>query len=167
MRRYLPLLLSIMLLFSACGKQADTVSAIDEANDNCDTPLHFTVPKTDAEEQTGYEQSYIWGGWVLKNEDVCYTFSGYPDALDAYHLTKIELLSEKYHFYGITLNDDFKAALKTLKSFGYKMDKKQSADYAGTVLIKDNVRFIIGSYDNSITDIRLGIITTNVNNVVF
>ena len=166
MKRCLPFLLGILLLLSACGRQVYE-SALGEANANCDTPLYLGMPETEAEKQTSDVRTGIWGGWSLENEDVRYTFSGYPDASDAYHLTEIELLSEKYHVFGITIHDDLQTALSRLESFGYQKDAGQSAAYGAAVWAKGDVQLLIYAAAGTICGIRLRVITTNTENINF
>ena len=91
------------LLLCACGAPGAQGSALEQANRHLDTPFSLAMPAEEAEKHaTQYRYGGGFGGFTLENQDARYMLSGYPDVLDAYHVTEIRLLSTKYHIFGVT-----------------------------------------------------------------
>ena len=123
-----------------------------------------------AEEAEKHAEQYCYGGgfgcFTLENQDVCYTLSGYPDVLDEYHVTEIQLLSTKYHIYGVTLHDDLQTALEAFQSYGFTEDESRSND-TRLVLTQENVGLVLEASDGILIGLRIGVTATNVEGVDF
>lgn len=71
---------------------------------------------------------------ILPDVYVCYYASGYPDALDPYCVTRIEITDPAINVYGLTLNSTAETIKETMLSHGFRELDNES--YA-----KNNVAF--------------------------
>ena len=140
------------LLLCACGAPGAQGSALEQANRHLDTPQ--------------YRYGGGFGGFTLENQDVRYTLSGYPDVLDAYHVTEIRLLSTKYHIFGVTLYDELLDALEAFQSYGFTEDESRSED-TRLVMTNENVELVLEASEGILYSLRIGVIATNVEGVDF
>ena len=155
------------LLLCACGAPGAQGSALEQANRHLDTPFSLAMPAEEAEKHaTQYRYGGGFGCFTLENRDVCYTLSGYPDVLDEYHVTEIQLLSTKYHIYGVTLHDDLQTALEAFQSYGFTEDESRSND-TRLVLTQENVELVLEASDGILIGLRIGATATNVEGVDF
>ncbi len=69
--------------FSGHNKRNETIG---EINRNCNVPFALTLPESALENIKEYSMIGGFGSYLLENEDVSVTISGYPDCLDKYHI---------------------------------------------------------------------------------
>ena len=155
------------LLLCACGAPGIHGSALEQANRHLDTHFSLAMP---AEEAEKHAEQYCYGGgfgcFTLENQDDCYTLSGYPDVLDEYYVTEIQLLSTKSHIYGVTLHDDLQTALEAFQSYGFTEDESRSND-TRLVLTQENVELVLEASDGILIGLRIGATATNVEGLDF
>lgn len=155
------------LLLCACGAPGAQGSALEQANRHLDTPFSLAMPAEEAEKHAAqYRYGGGFGGFTLENQDVRYTLSGYPDVLDAYHVTEIWLLSTKYHIFGVTLYDELQTALEAFQTYGFLEDESRSDDTC-LVLTNENVELVLEASEGILYSLRIGVIATNVEGVDF
>ena len=155
------------LLLCACGAPGAQGSALEQANRHLDTPFSLAMPAEEAEKHaTQYRYGGGFGGFTLENQDARYMLSGYPDVLDAYHVTEIRLLSTKYHIFGVTLYDELQDALEAFQSYGFTEDESRSED-TRLVMTNENVELILAASEGILYDLRIDVIATSVEGVGF
>lgn len=162
--------LFVLLFLSACNSntlEEQRLSSVAEANENCDAEINLATPEADISNIDEYANSGGFGCYFLSNNDVSYCISGYPDVLDDYHVTQIELLSKNCHIYGFTLSDSAQEAAEHLASVGFEKDEALSSSYYQTVMSKDGVIIRIGSAADVIYSLIIQLEVTNEENVNF
>lgn len=162
--------LFVLLFLSACNSnklEEQRLTAVTEANENCDAEFGLATPAVDITVEDGYAHIEAFGCYLLENDDIRFCLSGYPDVLDDYHVTQIDLLSDKYHIYGYTLSDSAQEVVEHLTSVGFKKDEALSSSYNQTVMAKSGVFIRIGSAADVIYSLIIQLEVTNEENVVF
>jgi hypothetical protein len=71
---------------------------------------------------------------ILPDVYVCYSASGYPDAVDHYCVTEIDITDPAINIYGLTMNSTTETVKKTMTSHGFR--KLENGNYT-----KNNVVF--------------------------
>lgn len=133
--------------------------AIEEINRNCDVPFGLAMPETELKNTDGYVREEGFGGYRLKNDDIMFGLSGYPDVLNDYHIVSYEIKSPKYTFMGLRVGCSLDAARKVMEQNGFALDD--------SFYKKSGVGITIYSNKYTVTSFYVLVYTSNTKGVVF
>lgn len=155
---------SVLCFFIPCRNGRTKKKAIEEINRNCDVPYALTLPETELKDTDAYSGWEGFGCYGLANDDVLFTLSGYPDCLDAYHVTAYEIRTTKYTLMGLRVGCSLDAADKVMGQHGYAIS---SDDHGLSRYTKSGVRVGVDLEDGIITALRVSVEVTNKKGVQF
>jgi hypothetical protein len=113
-----------------------------------------------------YIESHGYGGRYFQKRDgsVTVVYSGYPDVMDDYHLTRVIVESGAYEVYGITIGSTVQEMNLKMGSNGYSKKLVGSKH----VYTKNKISIIFHeNYKNEVNAFEIIIETTNKDQVVF
>jgi hypothetical protein len=113
-----------------------------------------------------YIELYGYGGRSFQKRDGSVTvfYSGYPDVMDDYHLTRVIVESGAYEVYGITIGSTVEEMNLKMENAGFSM-KLVGSKYVYT---KNKISVIFHeNYKNEVNAFEIIIETTNKDQVVF
>lgn len=147
--------------FSGHNKRNETIG---EINRNCNVPFALTLPESSLENIKEYSMIGGFGSYLLENEDVSVTISGYPDCLDKYHITGYQIKTPKYIFMGLQVGCSLEAIGKVMNLKGFMISTESSRwrEY-----IKNGVRIGISLKDKAVTIFHISVDVTNKKDVSF
>lgn len=131
---------------------------IEEINRNCDVPFDLAMPETELKNTEGYVKEQGFGCYQLENDDVSFELSGYPDALDKYHITSFNIKSSKYTLMGLQVGCSLDKARKAMEQNGYTLDERYK---------KNGVVITICSSNDVVTSFYVFVETTNTSGAFF
>ncbi len=162
--------LLLLVWLCACGlsEEERRAETVDRLNQNSDLPFALTLPETELGDVSAYSRIEGWGCWGLQDEDARITISGYPDVLDDYHVTDIDLLTPKYSVFGLRVGDTAQRAAEVLEPEGYKL-VPDVRGWEGTCYLKDGVAIYpdYGQDQETISGLTVYVLCTNVEDVDF
>ena len=163
-------ILLFLLTLCACNLSEEELreKAIDQLNQNSDLPFPLALPENELGDISAYQRIDGYGCWGLEDADATITISGYPDCLDAYHVTDIRFRTTRYSVFGVRIGDIAKDAVERLKSEGY-VRVPDTSDLAYT---KDGVVIRLEYSDTegrqlTVSVLTVYLLTTNVEDVNF
>ncbi len=176
-------ILALALAVVMAGCRTDEGDAGQKAltfvNERCDMPIKLAMQESALGETADLERWDGYGGYDLSNETVRYTLTGYPDVLDALHVTKIRLLSDNYQIFGVTVGDPLTEAAERFASFGFREDAAlsethsglngagESIEYCSLTMEMDGVILCVEGQNGCISELSIELAVTNKHNVVF
>lgn len=153
----------LVMVLSACsGKR--TGKAIAELNQNSTVPLPMAMPESELTDVSDYERMEGFGCYTLENEDLSITFSGYPDVLDAYHVTEYRIKSDEYHLFGLQTGCDLTDADQIMAEYGYSLTEENDWQHCYE---KNGVQIVLEVADRQVSGFSVYVDTANHENVQF
>lgn len=104
----------------------------DELNDEVSSEHTFIPGWFGAEEYLDgrYETAYSEGGYpILPEVGVTYVFSGYPDALDTWKVTRITITDPEISFYGLNLLSEQEEIGEKMEAIGFSQKEGATQKY--------------------------------------
>jgi len=78
------------------------------------------------EKDLAYDDTYVlghgFGGYTLEKDGLLIWLAGWPDVLDAYHVTEYRFTSGAYNVFGISVGSTLSDAVLILEAQGYTLD---------------------------------------------
>lgn len=101
------------------------------------------------------------------NDEIQIVYSGYPDVLDDYRLTALDVKAGMSSVFGIGLGSTFETMEKTMESYGYEMNEEDTSEHSYLYEKgKISIRFVLD--DNRLVDsFYIDVLTTNKKDIVF
>ena len=122
---------------------------VDIINNNSNLPIKY-MSKFDTED-TNLKKFNKLDNFMSKDysdEDILFSYYGYPNDESEYCLASIGLLTNKYNILGVTVGDNMKQSITKLEKYGFKLE--ESNDYLeGTLNYKDFTITIEANLENS------------------
>ena len=168
MKRIIPLIIILMLLFSACSHSGS--GAIKEVNENTNLPFSLTLKEKDLEYGDEYKKEPGFGGYTLNKDGLLIWAAGWPDVLDDYHITEYRITNHEYNVFNISVGSALNEAVSVLENKGYIRDSKEESSFGGDRVFKKSEKVKIKlSFDESgnVYEIWVTAVVTNKENVVF
>ena len=117
---------------------------IKNINDNSNLPIEY-MSKYNSEDNeiNGFERLRNYMSVDYSNEDISFSYYGYPNDESDYYLGRVSLKTDKYNILGIKIGDDFKEALSKAEKYGFKVVEHN--DYFVATLKNDDITINIES----------------------
>lgn len=106
---------------------------VDIINNNSNLPIKY-MSKLDTE-NLNLQKFNKLDNYMSKDytdEDISFSYYGYPDDESEYYLGSIGLLTNKYNILGVTIGDNMKQSITKLEKYGFKLE--ESDDYLEVTL---------------------------------
>ena len=161
-------LLTVLLATFGWWKHLHPVSraALNEFNASSDLPYGLATPEALLGDTSDFEEWPGYGGYQLKNGDISFWVSGYPDVLDDGHVTQYDIKTAKYHIFGLRVGDNVGEVDATLREFGYHWDNGNNTRPAGYA--KGGIRIVISEVGTGcVSEFSVSLQTTNRHHVWF
>ncbi len=62
----------------------------------------------------------------FNDEDISFSYYGYPNDESEFYLGRISLLSNKYNILGVTIGDNMKQAISKLEKYGFELEERNN-----------------------------------------
>ena len=117
---------------------------IKTINDNSNLPIEY-MSKYNSEDNeiNGFERLKNFMSVDYSNEDIAFSYYGYPNDESDFYLGRVSLKTDKYNILGIKIGDDMKEAVSKVESYGFEL--KEHNDYFSATLKKDDYTIKIES----------------------
>lgn len=147
--------------FSGHSKKNETIR---EINRNCNVPFALTLPESALKNIKEYSRIGGFGGYLLENEDVSVTISGYPDCLDKYYVTGYQIKTPKYIFMGLQVGCSLEAVDEVMSQKGFMISTESGCwkEY-----VKNGVRIGVSLKDKVVSIFHIAVDVTNKKDVSF
>lgn len=97
--------LALIVILIVTVKSCVEKDVLKDFNRSASLPIALGTPKADLKNVSAYETEEGFGYEILSRDGLRYTLSGYPDALNPYHVTSIEISNGDYMIYGVRVGD--------------------------------------------------------------
>ena len=105
----------------------ENLQIVETINNNSNLPLTY-LSKYDETNATlqNYEKLINFMSIDFHNDDVEFSYYGYPNDESEKYLGSFSLLTNKYNILGITIGDDIEQAVTKFQEYGFKLDPDSS-----------------------------------------
>ena len=102
---------------------------INTINNNSNLPVNYMDKYDNSNVQLKkYDKLNNYMSKDFNDNDISFSYYGYPNDESDFYLGKIELLTNKYNILGITIGDNYKEAIEKIESYGFKRTDKPVND---------------------------------------
>lgn len=104
-------------------KYYENTPIIETINNNSNLPLQYLskYDETNSNLQN-YEKINNFMSINFQNDDIAFSYYGYPNDESEKYLGSISLLTNKYNILGITIGDDIEQAVAKFQEYGFKLN---------------------------------------------
>ena len=95
---------------------------IDNINKHSNLPIAYMDKWKEGTHYDGYEELGNFMSHDFYNDDIKFSYYGYPTDESEYYLGEVVLYTDKYNILGITVGDNYKEAIKKIEKYGYEKD---------------------------------------------
>ena len=154
-------IVSIVVFINNNKKEDNNVKTIELIN-----AINNNISKYESSDEKlqEYEKINNYMSNDFKDEDISFSYYGYPNDESEYYLGSILLFTNKYNILGVTIGDNMKTAIDKLKNYGFKLEESNNnfisiLNYEDfTVKIEANTN----SYEESEDEVIIGTIQLEV-----
>ena len=108
------------------GRNDIYINVPELVNNNSHLPVEYMSSPYDIDEDELKDYEYIdnFMSDDYWNEDIAFSYYGYPDDESSYSLGQIEIRSDKYSLLGVTVGDDYEQAIAKIQEYGFELKSK-------------------------------------------
>lgn len=105
----------------------ENIPIVETINNNSNLPLTYLsrYDETNANLQN-YEKINNYMSIDFQNDDIEFSYYGYPNDESEKYLGSISLLTNKYNILGVTIGDDIEQAVAKIQEYGFKLDSNSN-----------------------------------------
>ena len=105
----------------------ENIPIVETINNNSNLPLTYLskYDETNAHLQN-YEKINNYMSIDFQNDDIEFSYYGYPNDESEKYLGSISLLTNKYNILGVTIGDDIEQAVAKIQEYGFKLDSNSN-----------------------------------------
>ena len=129
-------IVSIVIINNKKGDNTNTEIS-DIINKNSTLPVKY-LSKHNKEDNNlkNYEEFNNLMSYDYKDENIAFSYYGYPNDEADYCLGSISLLTNKYNILGVTIGDNMIESISNIENFGFKLEENNDY-YTATLNYKD------------------------------
>ena len=121
----------------------DSKEVKDLVNKNSNLPVEYMSKEDEIEIKGNYQNINNYMSDDYYNDDIEFSFYGYPNDESDFYLGHIKLKTNKYNLLGVTIGDNMGESVSKIEKYGFTKSKK-SNDYS-VILEKDDYTILIES----------------------
>lgn len=118
----------VFLIIKNCNKDIPSI-----VNKNSDLPVKYMIKKTSFKDDDKYEVINNYMSVDYHDNDVKFSFYGYPNDESDFYLGSLEIVSNKYNLLGVKVGDNLDKAISKIESYGFKRIEKENNNYMVTL----------------------------------
>ena len=114
----------------------ENIPIVETINNNSNLPLTYLskYDETNAHLQN-YEKINNYMSIDFQNDDIEFSYYGYPNDESEKYLGSISLLTNKYNILGVTIGDDIEQAVAKIQEYGFKLNS--NSNYSASLTYED------------------------------
>ena len=128
----------IFIIISSC-KNGNIVSTV---NKNSELPVEYMIKQESFKDEDKYQKINNYMSNDYYNNDIKFSFYGYPNDESEFYLGSIELFTSKYNILGVKVGDNLEKSISKIENYGFKRTDKGENNYNVT-LTKDDYTIVI------------------------
>lgn len=106
------------------GENDDAKSIAETINQNSDLPVEY-LSKYDKNDKSLEKYDFLsnYMSYDYNNEDISFSYYGYPNDESDFLLGYVEIKTDKYNLLGVKVGEDFEKAIEKIEKYGFTLKK--------------------------------------------